>query len=156
MPENWWLLYFGEARATLVDYTMTRELKTLLAAAVLTSSVFRNMKFSRMLTDSRNSQKLRNASISADTVYICAHAKNIASQGKWMKHSGLTALCASTTSTRQCGLEGDPDCYPKAQERLQRHACWPHTAHRMFSSLQQPFPVVCSMSSHLKLSSLHP
>ena len=44
MPENWWLIYFGEARATLVDYTMTRELNTLLAATVLTSLVFRDMK----------------------------------------------------------------------------------------------------------------
>ena len=41
MPENYCrLIYFVEARATLVDYTMTRELNTLLAAALLTSSVF--------------------------------------------------------------------------------------------------------------------
>ena len=44
MPENW--QFFGEARATLVDYTMTRELNTLLAAAVLTSSVCCDLKFS--------------------------------------------------------------------------------------------------------------
>ena len=68
MPENWCLIYFcevtliqayllsGEARATLVDYTKTTELNTLLAATVLTTSVIRDMKFSRMLTDSRNSQ----------------------------------------------------------------------------------------------------
>ena len=44
---------------------MTRERNTLLAAAVLTRSVFRDMTFSQMPTDSR---KLRNANISAHTV----------------------------------------------------------------------------------------
>ena len=74
MPENWRLLYFGETRATLVDYTMTRELNTfntLLAAAVLTSSVFRDMKFLRMPTDLQNSRKLHNANISAHTCNSC-------------------------------------------------------------------------------------
>ena len=68
MPENWRVLYVGEACTTLVDYTMTRELNTLLAAAVLTSSVFRDMKFLRMPTDSQNLRKLRNVNISAHTV----------------------------------------------------------------------------------------
>ena len=68
MPENWQFLCFGEARATLVDYTMTRELNTLLEAAVLTSSVFCDIKFSRMPTDSQNSRKLRNANVSAHMV----------------------------------------------------------------------------------------
>ena len=74
MPENWQLLYFGEACATLVDYTMTRELNTLLAAAVLTSSVFRDMKFLQMPTDSQSSQKLRNANISVHNVYAQSYA----------------------------------------------------------------------------------
>ena len=52
---------------------MTRELNTLLAATVPTSSVFCSMKYSRMLTDLRNSRKLRNANISAYTVVNSEH-----------------------------------------------------------------------------------
>ena len=49
----------------------------------------------------------------------CYSVKNMASQGKWTKHFASTALCADTMSARWCGHHfwGDPDCYPRAQER---------------------------------------
>ena len=89
-------------------------------------------------------------------------AKNMASQGKWTKHFVSTSSFYKMVWTPFWGeiLTATPE--PKNNHNM-RCVCeegWrnrlPCTAHQKFSSLQHSFPVVCTVSSHLELSSLHP
>ena len=97
----------------------------------------------------------------------CPHMIYIIVQRTWQaKASGQSILFRQHCAWALClpdGVDsisgGGPDCYPRVQERPQQACCvcegWrnhrPCTTHRMFSSLQQPFPVIHTVSSHLEL-----